>query len=284
MVDFLFPVRVHGCLDGKRVEPHRPAESREYEGYLLRHDALIFLDVPWLVAMLKPILHHNERVTYDDDISLGKIGNRRVVLSTPEHKNSWKKLKDEAILEPDLARVLWPESLARHMLLTLEELRLAFPLPGDDQGRVVVLLRLPMKRPQSVADEVNDFRSKHSAALTVVWKLRLGVPLGAIEEVIARCSALGDVKTFWRFGLLVEGDFAVEGMGGTFAVLVDFSHKDRRIVIEVFGNKESVAPWAALSFAMSTLLAMTRRFPGLPWEAFMKCPDHPSAHLGVSKV
>eukprot|EP00752_Nemacystus_decipiens_P017045 g15262.t1 len=261
----------------KVVNPDHALEGalsiREHEGSLVRHDTYVFLDVTWLARILKPLLNHSE---IEDPLSGSiSLGDTDITLDDDEHIAAWNKLKEDGILEPALARVLWPDGLSAYVLPTLDSLGLTHPLDGDPAEGLVVLLRLSEKRPVEVGEELDDFRRDHMAVLSVTWKIFLGVPPGAIEKVLMRCCSIGTLRTFWRFGVLVQGSFgATTTAGKTFALLVEYSHENTEIDMKVYGNIGTTAPWAALSVGISAVRAMCLEFPGLRWRAFLECPQH----------
>lgn len=237
----------------------------------MRHETYVFLDVTWLAQILKPLLNHREDVNFGGSLSLGDTG---IVLEDEEHILSWKRLKEAAVLEPSLAKVLWPDGLSEYVLPTLDSLGLAHPLDGDPADGLVVPLRLGEERPDGAGKELDDFRRDHIASLHVGWKLFLGAPPGAMEKVFMRCCSIGALRRFWRFGVLVQGVFGAASAGKTFALLMEYSPERTEIDLAVYGNIGTVAPWAALSLGISALLTMCREFPGLRWRAFFTCPLH----------
>lgn len=245
---------------------------RESEGSLVRHENFVFLDVTWLVTIVKPLLNHKDTENRDGDVCLGEMGDSIVTLEKHEDIRSWNRLKREGVLEPELAVVIWPK-LSKYVLPTLACLGLTFPLEGDPAGGLVVLLRLPEERPDSVGEDLEEFRKKHKAVLSVHWSMHLGVPPGAIEKVLTRCCYIGAVQTFWRFGVLVKGNFLGQDRGGgSFALLMEYSLDKAELLMEVYGNIVTAAPWTALAYGLSAVRTMTLGFPGLPWRGYLKCP------------
>ncbi|CAN0597356.1 unnamed protein product, partial [Laminaria digitata] len=68
----------------------------------------VFLDVVWLTRILKPLLNHKDSERRDGRVFLGNTGDTSIFLTEERDIDSWKRLKDEGILEPALARVMWP--------------------------------------------------------------------------------------------------------------------------------------------------------------------------------
>lgn len=241
----------------------------------MRHETYVFLDVTWLAKILKPLLNHRDVENCCGNVSLGDTG---ITLSNDEHIDSWKRFKETGVLKPGLAGVLWPDGLCDYVLPTLASLGLAHSLDGDS----VVLVRLGKERPRGVGKELDDFRRDNTAVLCATWKIFLGVPPGAIEKVLTRCCSIGALRTFWRFGVLIQG-----GLGGvsavkTFAMLIEYSHEKTEVDMKVYGDIGNAAPWAALSFGVSVVRAMCSEFPGLRWRASITCPQH-DQNMPISK-
>ncbi|CAN0431743.1 unnamed protein product, partial [Laminaria digitata] len=91
---------------------------REFEGTVVRHETFVFLDVVWLTRILKPLLNHKETNRSDGKISLGDTGDTPIILEENRHIVSWNRLRKDGILEPELARVMWPD-LCEYVLPTL---------------------------------------------------------------------------------------------------------------------------------------------------------------------
>ncbi|CAM9664047.1 unnamed protein product [Ectocarpus sp. 4 AP-2014] len=244
---------------------------REHEGSLVRHETYVFMDVTWLAKILKPLLNHREDEDFFGSLSLGDTG---ITLDEQEDKASWQRFKQTGVLKPELAGLLWPGDLCDYVLPTLESLGLAHQLYGHFAEGLVVLLRLGEERPASVGKELDKFRRDHEAIFSVTWKIFMGVPPGAVEKVLTRCCSTGELRTFWRFGVLVQGSMGGVTAGKTFAMLVEYSHEKGEIDMKVYGNIATTAPWAALSLGISAVRVMCSEFPGLRWRASLKCPEH----------
>ena len=178
---------------------------------------------------------------------------------------------------------MWPAGLSEYVLPTLLSLGLSFPLENDPAGGLVVLLRLGSTRPEDVGKRMDTYRSKHTPVLTAVWKFFLGVPAGAIEKMLTRCCSLGRVRTFWHFGLLVRGGFG-GGDGGVFGVVLEFSSSRNELTAQVYGDTSNPAPWAALSYVISTVSGMLAEFPGLRSKGALECPEHGRPMALATKV
>lgn len=83
--------------------------GREFDGTLVRHETFVFLDVIWLTRILKPLLNHKDTELFDGKVFLGDTGDTGIILDDEGHIEAWNRLKQEGVLEPDLARVMWPD-------------------------------------------------------------------------------------------------------------------------------------------------------------------------------
>ena len=244
----------------------------------------LFLDVNWLAKVLEPVLNHRG---IEDRGGVRAYGDVEVTEQWQEH--SLRKLKDEGILEQRLATFLWP-GYTKHVLAALQRIGLTFPCPAND-NELIVPLRLPDARPPYIGQQLANFSEEHSQkSLTMHWKLPHGVPPGGIERVVSRCSHVGAASLFWRFGVLVrvgataeekqEGDSAVERSW----LMLEYDQHGRELVIAVWGDLQKAAAWATLSYVSAVVRDMTLQYPGLRWEAFLGCPDHPSEVMCISEV
>lgn len=257
---------------------------REYEGTVLPLGDYVFLDVDWLAKVLEPVLNHKGIE--------GRGGAR--VFGDVEITEQWQgyslqRLEAKGILEQRLAAFLWP-GYTEHVLAALARIGLTFPLPGDEAGGLVVPLRLPETRPPYVGQELTNFSDRHQKSLTMHWKMPYGVPPGGIERIISRCARLGAASLFWRFGALVRVEAVPEvndeggvGVDPSFFML-EYNLYRQELEIGVWGDLTMVAAWATLSYVLTVVRDMTLQFPGLRWEAFLGCPDHPGEVMNISEV
>ncbi|CAN0218727.1 unnamed protein product, partial [Scytosiphon promiscuus] len=252
---------------------------REFDGSIVRYKKYIFLDVVWLTRILKPLLNHKEEEDYGV-VHLGDAGDTCITLENEDDIASWGRLKSEGILEPRLARAMWPAGLSDYVVPTLWSLALAFPLENDEG--LVVLMRLEEARPESVGKVIDEFCLDQTPEFTASWKVSLGAPPGAIEKLLTRCCSLGGVRTFWRSGVLVHGGFG--DRSEIFAVVVEYSSSDNELTAQVYGDISTPAPWTALSYVVSAVRWMLLEFPGLRSAGYLKCPQHGAPMLLSDKV
>ena len=101
----------------------------------------------------------------------------------------------------------------------------------------------------------------------------LGVPPGATEKVLTRCCSIGTVQTFWRFGVLVQGASRGNEGSGSFTLVLEYSSDRNLLDLKVYGDICTVAPWAALSYAISAVRTIAVAFPGLRSRSSIECPE-----------
>ena len=254
---------------------HRVAAGvgREFDGTVVRHETFVVLDVVWLTRILKPLLNHKDFERHDGSVFLGELDDTGIVLTKEEDIDSWNRLKGEGVLEPALARVMWPD-LFEYVMPTLASLGLTFPLERDRAAGLVVLLRLGTERPECIGQEIDKFRSEHTAVLNVHWNFWCGVPPGAIEKVLTRCCRIGTVQTFWRFGVLVNGRLNGNDGSGSLFLVLEHSSGSNELDMKVYDDICTTAPWTARAYAISAVRIITVDFPGLRSRASLKCPEH----------
>eukprot|EP00752_Nemacystus_decipiens_P006981 g6262.t1 len=257
---------------------------REHEGTVLSVGTYVFLDVDWLAKVLEPVLNHKG---IEDGTGARTFGDVEVIEQWQEY--SLRKLQDEGILEQRLAAFLWP-GYTKHVLAALERIGLTFPRPGDKDGGLVVPLRLPETRPPYVGQHIANFNDDHGQRpLTMHWKMPYGVPPGGVERIVSRCSSLGEASLFWRFGVLVRvGATEIEGEGDDDVerswFLLEYDSYGQELVIAVWGDLKEAVAWATLSSVFTVIRDMTLQYPGLRWEAFVGCPDHPGEAMCISET
>ena len=242
----------------------------------------LFLDVDWLARVLAPLLNHKGIEYRDEELVFGDMR-----VTEPWQDASLRKLKDKGILERQLATALWP-GYSEHVLAALRRIGLAFPCPGDDGGGLVVPLRLPETRPLFVEQHVANCRNDHQQkSLTMHWKMPHGVPPGAVERIVSRCSYIGAVTFFWRFGVSGRVEAVQKDGGDGFGrswFMLEYDRYGQLLVLTVWGDITKAAVWATVSYVAAVVRDMPLEYPGLRWEAFLGCPDHPTEAMCISGV
>eukprot|EP00903_Cladosiphon_okamuranus_P006370 g6237.t1 len=179
---------VIGALKRKGVTLTNPGHAlegalsiREHQGSLVRHDIYVYLDVTWLANILKPLLNHKDKEDPFGRLSLDDTG---ILLKDEEHIVSWKRLKNNGILEPSLASVFWPDGLCDYVLPTLYSLGLIHPLDDNSAKGSVVLLRLGKERPKDYFHDKNEIDMKVYGNIgTIAPWAALSVGISAIRTI-----------------------------------------------------------------------------------------------------
>ncbi|CAN0447528.1 unnamed protein product, partial [Ectocarpus fasciculatus] len=89
---------------------------------------------------------------------------------------------------------------------------------------------------------------------------------------------LGLPYPFWRYGALIVGDGAEEGL---FSLSLQYSEKRKILTVEVSGGRTEVFAWAALSNVLSVTIKMLSEFPGLPCRTAFFCPLHKTNRMKI---
>ncbi|CAM9968342.1 unnamed protein product [Scytosiphon promiscuus] len=251
-----------GPLDGALL-------LRAGEGGLVVCGSFVFFDVDWLAQVLKPLLSHKP-IFSEGRTLLGEIEVRRSPML--------ERFEEKGILEPALAKELWGEKTAPHVLGTLESAGLAFPLAGDREDGLVVLLRLPELRPAPVGVQIEQSRfeldrdGKRNGQIKAVCTFWGGVPPGFIERLLTKCCRLGSCNLFWRRGVFVESEL--------FSAIFEYVESEGSVgelSLDVFGDCTTANPWGAISAGVSVVIGMLLEFPGMHSTANLECQRHPTS-------
>lgn len=237
----------------------------------MEYGSYIFLDVQWFATILDPLFSHKR-----DSNGYTDLGGIRVT-----NVASLERLNTAHILEPRLAEELWGAELAPHLLSALKSAGLTFPIPKDPNGGLVILLRMGTEPPSDYSTKLKgaDQARKHDLRLTVKCSFSLGLPPGFVERLLARCCHLGFPYPFWRYGALITGEGAEEGL---FSLRVEYSEESKILVVEAYGGCKEVYVWAALSKVLSVVVKMLSEFPGLPCQPLFFCPRHKAKRMPIS--
>lgn len=226
------------------------------------YGSFVVLDVQWLAAVVKPLCSHK-------DMSKGEVNLGGITVKSGPRLD---RLVNKGILEPKLAEELWP-SAWKYLLQALSSVGLTFPFPGDKEGGLVVLLRLPTERPRDVGKILDGFRRENHVRIKASCTFVRGMPPGFVERLLSTCCRLGSCKPFWRYGVLIQS-------GTLFSVILEYLENDDSLVgeltLESFGDPKTAGPWLAMSACLSVLVEMMSQFPGVEVEAKLECLLHNS--------
>lgn len=241
----------------------------------MQYGTYIFLDVQLFATVLDPLFSHKR-----DSLGNLDLGGRRVT-----NRRSLDRLDKEHIFEPQLAEELWGAELTPHLLFALKSAGLTFPLPNDPKDGLVILVRMDTARPDDYSIKLNSQLSKaeqagkHDLRLHVECSFSMGLPPGFVERLIARCCHLGFPYPFWRYGALIVGEGAEEGL---FSLSLEYSENNNTLTVEGYGGREEVHAWSALSKVLSVTMKMLAEFPGLPCNPLFFCPRHEDKGMPIT--
>ncbi|CAM9487752.1 unnamed protein product [Scytosiphon promiscuus] len=267
----------------------------EFSGQILRfaNGDGIFLDAGWVAFALKPVLDHKLRAK----------------TVPPCFANARDELVNNGVLRRKFAEHLWSDtrqgSLSDGQMDALYRvivsIGIAIPLeaadgaacPGRPGGRVrrdtLVIMRLPETCGQQQQDEIDRRVSEAkqrpgTGQVTLKWRFdSAGHPPGLVERMIASCHVLGVVEMglCWRYGAMFKSRaVTLGGVGGrlyTFFIRYDDACGADKRVLEMimFGPLEGGELWAPLRWIASSMVTLSREWPGVLWEGWLECAEHP---------
>ncbi|CAN0480542.1 unnamed protein product, partial [Laminaria digitata] len=65
------------------------------------------------------------------------------------------------------------------------------------------------------------------------------------------------------FGVLVRGTLDGSEGSGSFTLVLEYSRETKQLDMKAYGDIRTVAPWAAIAYAISTVRTSLLGFPGL---------------------
>lgn len=278
---------------------YSPCLCRAFSGSLLSHDSYVFLDVAYIAAALKPILNHkiDERSTN----GVAKFSGKELVhhklqsgaeLASTTLLSYRDDLVKRGILRREFASFLWEDPTRKQAVPQkslqgiLEELGVAIPLPQSpatqdgerDCTDLLVLMRLDKQPDEGDRDGIEKVMGGETGKLRAVWKFGFGgAPYGFPEEVIALCHRLGKVSPniYWRHGALFSRKEC--GVPAKAKALVRYDEKSETLTFETSGREEW--DFVSLRFAISAVRHVTVKFPGVFWEGWVACWQHPDQRM-----
>lgn len=270
------------------------SDFSEFAGHIVRfaNGDGIFLNAGWVSFALKPVLDH-------------KIRARTV----PQHFASMRdELVNNGILRRGFAEHLWSkarrgplsdgqmDALYRVVIsigigIPLETAdSSACPSGSGDRGRrdMLVIMRLPEMCGRQQQDDidrwVSEAKQRHGVReVTLKWRFdSAGSPPGLVERVIASCHVVGVVEMglCWRYGAIFKSRALAPGGVGerlyTFFIRYDDTcGADKRVLeMSMFGPLDGEL-WTALRWIASSMVNLSREWPGVLWEGWLECAKHP---------
>ena len=270
--------------------------SSEFAGQILLIDGgeLIFLDVIWLSRVLSPVMNHKLQ---------------REDFQSPELNILRDDLVRDGILTREFALHLWGAILEHvvegkkgevvdALFLTLLNLGVVLPLDktrSSSDDRLLVIMRLPDDCNCSVKiNETVDAAKALGGCEQVIlkWMFSGGRPYVLVERLIASCHVIGKVERemCWRYGALFRSLQWTRRRNKnvrlyTFVIDHDViydrehNHRDDVLTMRMIGPLASERVWVALRYMASAMITLSRAWPGVRWQGWPECLEHPSNRM-----
>ncbi|CAM9502576.1 unnamed protein product [Ectocarpus fasciculatus] len=268
----------------------------EFAGQVLRiaNGDGVFLDVVWLSTALKPILDHKlaHEVFPQDFARMRDELVHNGILRLKFAKHLWSRVmgrsSSEEVLDA-LCRVLLTLGVALPLepasLLPASGTACATGRPDISLQDMLVIMRLPetcgRKQQHELEELISDKTSAHSdREVMLMWRFdSAGPPYGLVERVIASCHAVGVVEMglCWRYGAVFQSRAMATSDGSqrlfTFVIRYDAAVGDERRVLtmRMFGPLQDDRVWAALRWVASSVVNISKDWPGVLWEGWPEC-------------
>ncbi|CBJ25495.1 LRR-GTPase of the ROCO family [Ectocarpus siliculosus] len=283
----------HGAMEGALW-------ISEFAGHILRvaHSDVIFLDVVWLSAALKPILSHKLESHFFPRSELTAMKD---------------ELVDNGVLRLKFAEYLWDlemeappsEEVMDALCGVLHSLGVALPLgreerhtasaidPAAAHGQIgrqdmLVIMRLPDTCEENIQGElqelVRDLSERHGGnEVTLKWRFDgAGASHGLVERVIASCHEVGSVRSglCWRYGAVFQSYARADdgGLNWLYSFVIRYDEEvgsgERVLAVTMFGPTAEDRLWAALRWVASSVVNTSTGWPGVRWEGGPACAIH----------
>ncbi|CAM9834872.1 unnamed protein product [Ectocarpus sp. 6 AP-2014] len=266
----------------------------EFAGQVLRiaNGNGVFLDVVWLSTALKPILSHKLlHKVFPQDLA----GMRDELVH-----NGILRLKFAEHLWSDVMKKPIPEEVLDALCRVIVNLGVALPLepasllpdsttayatgrPNISRQDMLVIMRLPETcgTEHELQELISYQMRRHSdREVTLMWRFDgAGPPYGLVERVIASCHAVGVVEMglCWRYGAVFQSRAMATSDGSdslyTFVIRYDYAVGDERRILSMrmFGPLQDDRVWAALRWVASSVVNISKDWPGVLWEGWPQC-------------
>eukprot|EP00752_Nemacystus_decipiens_P009015 g8047.t2 len=285
----------------------------EYSGQTLpvAYGNGIFLDVKWLSAALKPILSHKfEGQTFPQDLTRMRdefVDNG--VLRVKLAEELWCGEMGAPQIHEGVVEALCRVLIDLGVALPLDTANLLAPGPRSNSGRqdMLVIMRLSEMCTQRQQRRLEELLAKvrwsqsqgawgerahggndgedagQRQEVTLKWRFDLaGPPSGLVERLIASCRVIGKVEQglCWRYGAVFHSHAMGDGNGKpsrlyTFVIRYDKSNgeESRVLTFTMFGPLRDWRVWAAIRWAASAVISVSREWRGVLWEGWPVCAE-----------
>ena len=273
-----------------------PVESAsifsEYAGQILRidRDEGIFLDVRWLSKVLNPIFSNKlpedmptiaRRTQRDSLVHRGVLLWDSTLLRWRDELTSVNQKLNGRVIES-----LFSVLLKLGVICPLE--RPAFLANGNRGSKhMLAIMRLPEERTYEQQSILDCFLAKALEScqeeVQLKWKFDTAkAPCGLVVRLISSCYVIGEAErsACWRYGAFFMSR-EITRRHGEQVRLYNFliSYDDCLLSLRMVGPLSDNRMWAALRYVASAMVVLSMELPGVQWEGWLDCPNHPQARM-----
>ena len=252
----------------------------------------------WLSKVLSPILSHKLHAEDFPTTALKRqrdILIRRGVLRWDFAQHVWRDVLTTAE-QRSKERVI--ESLFRVLLKLGVILPLGRPAflsdrsglhtsHGDGESKdMLVIMRLPEERSdeqrRAIDSSIVNVR-QDCREVKLNWEFDAAkAPYGLVERLISSCHVIGEVEQdlCWRYGALFTSPEMTSGDDGQvrlYKFLIRYH--ERMLSLSMIGPLSDDRVLAALRYVASAMVVLSMEWPGVQWEGWLDCPNHPQARI-----
>ena len=107
-------------------------------------------------------------------------------------------------------------------------------------------------------------------------------PYGLVERLISSCNVIGEVEQdlCWRYGALFTSPEMIWGddrQVRLYKFLI--SYDNRMLSLRIIGLFSDDRVLAALRYVASAMVVLSMEWPGVQWEGWLDCLNHPQARI-----
>ncbi|CAN0387276.1 unnamed protein product [Ascophyllum nodosum] len=128
--------------------------------------------------------------------------------------------------------------------------------------------------------------------VTLKWVFSAGPAYGLVERLIASCHVIGEVERemCWRYGALFRSHQWTRRRNKnvrlyTFVIRYDViydrdhNHREDVLTMTMIGPLADERMWVALRYVASSMVTLSRDWPGVQWKGWPVCPEHPTNRM-----
>ena len=266
-----------------------------FAGQILRIDSDegIFLDVVWLSKVLSPILSHK---LHAEDFPTTALKRQR------------DSLVRRGVLRWDFVQHIWRDVLApakqgskgrvvEYLFRVLLKLGVILPLGRQavlsdrrgshtSHGDMLVIMRLPEEcsdeQRRAIDSSVVNVR-QDCQEVKLKWEFDAAqAPYGLVERLISSCHVIGEVEQdlCWRYGALFTSHQRTWGDNRSVRLYkFVISYDNCMLSLRMIGPLSNDRVLDALRYVASAMVVLSMEWPGVRWEGWLDCPNHPKARI-----